>query len=52
MILGTKYFIKKRRKKMESEINGYYFDGEKSYIIYRDEYGNETMEEWEDEQSD
>ena len=37
---------------MEREINGYYFDGEKSYIIYRDEYGNETMEEWKDEQSD
>ena len=37
---------------MEREINGYYFDGEKSYIIYRDEYGNETMEEWEDEQTD
>ena len=52
MILGTKYFIKKRRKKMEREINGYYFDGEKSYIIYRDEYGNETMEEWKDEQTD
>ena len=37
---------------MEREINGYYFDGEKSYIIYRDEYGNETMEEWKDEQTD
>ena len=37
---------------MEREISGYYFDGEKSYIIYKDEYGNETMEEWQDEQSD
>ena len=37
---------------MEREINGYYFDGEKSYIIYKDEYGNETMEEWKDEQTD
>jgi len=35
---------------MEREISGYYFDGEKSYIIYKDEYGNETMEEWKDEQ--
>ena len=35
---------------MEREISGYYFDGEKSYIIYRDEQGNETMEEWTDEQ--
>ena len=37
---------------MEREINGYYFDGEKSYIIYKDEQGNETMEEWTDEQTD
>ena len=37
---------------MEREITGYYFDGEKSYIIYKDEQGNETMEEWTDEQSD
>ena len=36
----------------EKEIVGYYFDGKKSYIIYRDEYGNETQEEWKDEQSD
>ena len=34
---------------MEREIDGYYFDGEKSWIIYRDEDGNEEMEEWEDE---
>ena len=37
---------------MDREISGYYFDGEKSYIIYKDEYGNETMEEWKDEQKD
>ena len=37
---------------MEREISGYYFDGEKSYIIYKDEQGNETMEEWTDEQTD
>ena len=37
---------------MEREIHGYYFDGEKAYIIYKDEYGNETMEEWKDEQTD
>ena len=36
---------------MEREISGYYFDGEKSWIIYKDENGNETMEEWKDEQS-
>ena len=35
---------------MEREISGYYFDGEKSWIIYKDENGNETMEEWTDEQ--
>ena len=29
---------------MEREITGYYFDGEKSWIIYKDEDGNETME--------
>ncbi len=37
---------------MEREISGYYFDGKKSYIIYMDEHGNETMEEWTDEQTD
>ena len=31
------------------EIDGYYFDGEKSWIIYKDEDGNVTMEEWKDE---
>ena len=35
---------------MEREISGYYYDGEKSYILYKDEDGNETMEEWTDEQ--
>ena len=37
---------------MEREVSGYYFDGEKSHIIYMDEHGNETMEEWKDEQTD
>ena len=34
---------------MEREIDGYYFDGEKSWIIYKDREGNITMEEWDDE---
>ncbi len=34
---------------MEREITGYYFDGEKSWILYKDEHGNETMEEDKDE---
>ena len=34
---------------MEREISGYYFDGTKSWIIYKDENGNEEMEEWNDE---
>ena len=34
---------------MEREISGYYFDGEKSWILYKDEHGNETMEEDKDE---
>ena len=34
---------------MEREISGYYYDGEKSYILYKDEDGNETMEEDKDE---
>ena len=29
----------------EKEIVGYYYDGEKSYILYKDEDGNETIEE-------
>ena len=37
---------------MEREISGYYYDGEKSWILYKDEEGNETQEEWEDEQTD
>ncbi len=35
---------------MEREISGYYYDGEKSWILYKDENGNETMEEDNDEQ--
>ena len=35
---------------MDREISGYYYDGEKSWILYKDEEGNETQEEWEDEQ--
>ena len=37
---------------MEREIEGFYYDGEKSWILYKDENGNETKEEWTDEQSD
>ena len=37
---------------MEREIEGYYYDGEKSWILYKDEDGKETKEEWTDEQSD
>tara|TARA_R100000773_G_C4132404_1_gene62666 strand:- start:74 stop:202 length:129 start_codon:yes stop_codon:yes gene_type:complete len=33
---------------MKREIDGYYFDGEKSWIIYVDEDGNTEMEEWVD----
>ena len=35
---------------MAREVSGYYYDGEKSWILYKDENGNETMEEWTDEQ--
>ena len=34
---------------MEREINGYYYDGEKSWILYKDEDGNIEMEEDNDE---
>ena len=34
---------------MKREIDGYYFDGERSWILYKDEYGNTEMEEWTDE---
>ena len=37
---------------MDREISGYYYDGEESWILYKDENGNETKEEWKDEQSD
>ena len=34
---------------MDREIDGYYYDGEKSWILYKDEYGNVEMEEDNDE---
>ena len=34
----------------EREIVGYYYDGKKSWILYQDEDGNQTKEEWTDEQ--
>ena len=34
---------------MEREVDGYYYDGEKSYVLYKDEDGNIEMEEWPDE---
>ena len=37
---------------MDREISGSYYDGKKSWILYKDEYGHETQEEWKDEQSD
>ena len=36
----------------KKEVVGYYHDGEKSWILYQDEDGNQTQEEWKDEQSD
>ena len=33
----------------EKERVGYYHDGKKSWILYQDEDGNETQEEWTDE---
>ena len=33
----------------EKEISGYYYDGEKSWILYKDEDGNIEMEEDNDE---
>ena len=36
----------------DKEVVGYYYDGKKSWILYKDEYGKETQEEWKDEQSD
>ena len=39
-------------REKEKEIVGYYYDGKKSWILYQDEYGNETKEEWTDEQTD
>ena len=34
---------------MEREVSGYYYDGEKSWILYKDEDGNIEMEEDNDE---
>ena len=34
---------------MEREIDGYYYDGEKSWILYKDEDGNIEMEDENDE---
>ena len=35
---------------MEREIIGYYYDGQKFWVLYQDEDGNQTKEEWKDEQ--
>ena len=35
---------------MEREVDGYYYDGKKSWILYKDEYGNIEMEEDDNEQ--
>ena len=35
----------------KGRIDGYYYDGEKSWILYKDEDGYITHEEWKDEQS-
>jgi len=32
--------------KVKRKINGYYFDGKKSWIMYEDEDGNITMRRW------
>ena len=38
---------------MEREIHGYYFDGEKSWVLYQDENGNiEMVEEKEEEKNE
>ena len=34
---------------MEREIDGYYYDGEKSWIMYEDEHGKIIMRRWNDE---
>tara|TARA_A100001391_G_scaffold21003_1_gene11476 strand:+ start:464 stop:568 length:105 start_codon:yes stop_codon:yes gene_type:complete len=34
---------------MERDINGYYYDGDKQWILYEDEHGNIEMEEDKDE---
>ena len=33
----------------DKEVVGYYYDGKKSWILYQDEHGNQTQEEWKDE---
>ena len=35
---------------MEREISGYYFDGEKSWILYEDKHGKIIKRRWKDEQ--
>ena len=36
----------------KDRIHGYYYDGKKFWVLYQDEDGNQTKEEWKDEQSD
>ena len=35
----------------DKEVVGYYYDGKKSWILYQDEDGKESKEEWTDEYS-
>ena len=37
--------------KNNKEVVGYYYDGKKSWKLYKDEYGKETQEEWNDSES-
>jgi len=37
--------------KNKKELTGYYYDGKKSYKLYKDENGKETQVLWKDEES-
>jgi len=37
--------------KKNKEVVGYYYDGKKSWKLYKDECGNEWQEEWDNKES-
>ena len=43
--------VESKKKYNRKEVVGYYYDGKKSWKLYKDEDGNESQEEWNNSES-